>query len=259
MLPIPVSAPSPDLTSSKCPQGQLPSASQDLVSKKRPGSPLMKSSTGSIRKLDNSTDFQEDNEDVQMKGVPQTTPPSIENQDGCRSNNTSAISMAAVKREPSPESQPIRENQSDGQSAREPHKQDVILERKPPQLPSPRISSIHTQYSTSSAHVERLTRELLTAQREIAAFQAREQTILSQLGASGIVSKAAVTERDTLAVSELKALLRMSEDDVIYERERRLRAEQRLRDVERECKHPFVVPALMQALFNISELTDAVD
>jgi hypothetical protein len=39
------------------------------------------------------------------------------------------------------------------------------------------------------------------------------------------------------------------------ERKRRVEAEQALQDVERECKEPFVVPALLKAFINISKLT----
>jgi hypothetical protein len=39
-------------------------------------------------------------------------------------------------------------------------------------------------------------------------------------------------------------------------RARAERAERALSDVERECRAPFVVPALFQAFLSISELTD---
>jgi hypothetical protein len=41
------------------------------------------------------------------------------------------------------------------------------------------------------------------------------------------------------------------------ERERRAAAEQSLKDVERECRGPFVVPALLKAFIKISELSSA--
>lgn len=46
------------------------------------------------------------------------------------------------------------------------------------------------------------------------------------------------------------------EADMRVERARRMRAERVLSDVERECRTPFVVPALFQAFMSISELSD---
>jgi hypothetical protein len=44
------------------------------------------------------------------------------------------------------------------------------------------------------------------------------------------------------------------------EQERRAAAEQSLKDVERECREPFVVPALLEAFLKISQLSSsAVD
>jgi hypothetical protein len=40
------------------------------------------------------------------------------------------------------------------------------------------------------------------------------------------------------------------------ERKRRVEAEQALEDIERECKEPFIVPALLKAFINISKLTN---
>ena len=45
------------------------------------------------------------------------------------------------------------------------------------------------------------------------------------------------------------------EADLRAERSRRVSAERALSDVERECRAPFVVPALYQAFMSISELS----
>ncbi|KAH7926593.1 hypothetical protein BV22DRAFT_343645 [Leucogyrophana mollusca] len=55
---------------------------------------------------------------------------------------------------------------------------------------------------------------------------------------------------------QISRLLRMTDEDVQRERKRRLRAEQLLREVERECRAPFVVPVLLQAFLSITELTE---
>lgn len=53
----------------------------------------------------------------------------------------------------------------------------------------------------------------------------------------------------------LTELLRL-EAELRTERMRRVRAERALSDVERECRAPFVVPALYQAFMKISELSN---
>jgi hypothetical protein len=41
------------------------------------------------------------------------------------------------------------------------------------------------------------------------------------------------------------------------EQKRRAEAEQSLKDVERECREPFVVPALLKAFIKISQLSSS--
>jgi len=41
------------------------------------------------------------------------------------------------------------------------------------------------------------------------------------------------------------------------EQERRAAAEQSLKDIERECREPFVVPALLKAFITISQISSA--
>lgn len=55
----------------------------------------------------------------------------------------------------------------------------------------------------------------------------------------------------------MKARLASSETELESERTKRLQAEQYLRDVERECRSPFVVPALLKAFKAISQMTDS--
>ncbi|KAH7926591.1 hypothetical protein BV22DRAFT_1032729 [Leucogyrophana mollusca] len=102
--------------------------------------------------------------------------------------------------------------------------------------------------------VGRLTRDLWDTRREISAFQAREQAILIELGKLGARPKSPATERKADVIGELEALLKQSEDEVRLEHERRQQAEKLLKEVERECRAPFVVPALLQAFLSITEL-----
>jgi hypothetical protein len=57
-----------------------------------------------------------------------------------------------------------------------------------------------------------------------------------------------------------KKTFQMVEQDLKEERRRRMYAEATLKDVERECREPFVVPALLDAFITISKITSqAVD
>jgi len=53
----------------------------------------------------------------------------------------------------------------------------------------------------------------------------------------------------------LKTRLKEVERDLENERHMRLKAEASLQDIRRECKAPFVVPALLDAFISISNLT----
>ena len=54
--------------------------------------------------------------------------------------------------------------------------------------------------------------------------------------------------------TDLEERLAEVEDQLQLEIHKRLLAERKLKEVEKECKAPFVVPALLQALLNISEI-----
>ena len=56
----------------------------------------------------------------------------------------------------------------------------------------------------------------------------------------------------------MKARLQMVEQQLKQERRRRIDAEATLKDIERECREPFVVPALLDAFITISKITSQV-
>lgn len=56
----------------------------------------------------------------------------------------------------------------------------------------------------------------------------------------------------------LKTRLEKIESELASERRRRVEAEQSLDDIQRECREPFVVPALLDAFITISKLTTRV-
>ncbi|KAH0828726.1 hypothetical protein J3R83DRAFT_3137 [Lanmaoa asiatica] len=118
--------------------------------------------------------------------------------------------------------------------------------------------------------VSRLMRELWDTRRQLTAMQAREQVILDDLERLGARPDSAGTGADRNAVSRDGALSRSPlsrardlmlaelsrlEAELKTEKTKRARAERALDDVERECRAPFVVPALFQAFVNISELS----
>jgi len=49
--------------------------------------------------------------------------------------------------------------------------------------------------------------------------------------------------------------LQITERSLQTERKKRIEAEQALEDIERECKEPFIVPALLKGFIEISKLT----
>lgn len=116
--------------------------------------------------------------------------------------------------------------------------------------------------------MSRLTRELWDTRRQLTAMQAREQVILDdleRLGARPDSSGADRVSRDGTCGFPLVGIVYLNvawaellrlEAELRTERARRVRAEQSLNDVERECRAPFVVPALFQAFISISELSN---
>ncbi|KAG8221484.1 hypothetical protein J3R82DRAFT_1697 [Butyriboletus roseoflavus] len=134
-----------------------------------------------------------------------------------------------------------------------------------PTVPNPAPASPYPSSSSSGngdghascrrdRDVSRLTRELWDTRRQLTAMRAREQVILDDLERVGARPESAGSGADRNGVSQ-DELLRL-EAELRAERTRRVRAERALSDVERECRAPFVVPALYQAFIRISELSN---
>ncbi|KDQ55526.1 hypothetical protein JAAARDRAFT_133980, partial [Jaapia argillacea MUCL 33604] len=104
----------------------------------------------------------------------------------------------------------------------------------------------------------RLNRELTDLRKEIAVAKTRESAVLEELRKLNapiiLETKSEAPQPD---VRHEIGLRKAAEAEAEQERGKRLTAEVRLRDVERECHHPFVVPALMQAFLEVSKITDA--
>ncbi|KIJ62300.1 hypothetical protein HYDPIDRAFT_114795 [Hydnomerulius pinastri MD-312] len=124
--------------------------------------------------------------------------------------------------------------------------------------PRPSSNSSGSNVGSHSSHREtvgRLTRELWDTRREVTALQAREKVILDELDTMGARPNTVSSERSLLARDDARVRLSQTEAELRQERVKRLRAERALHDVERECRAPFVVPALFQAFMSLSELS----
>lgn len=154
-----------------------------------------------------------------------------------------------------------------------PNHPPLSIPPRPPPSPYPSSSSsgngdLHAPRRRDRDE-NRLTRELWDTRRQLTAIQAREQVILDDLERIGVrpentgVDRSDVLREGTSGTCaellfELTWYLELArlEDELKAERARRMRAERALNDVERECRTPFVVPALFQAFMSISELSN---
>lgn len=91
--------------------------------------------------------------------------------------------------------------------------------------------------------------------KKMVVLQGREETIRSELCR---LNEVPLLDPVGLSNNEhdqvLESRLAQMEAELREERERRIRAERALEDVERECRSPFIVPALFRAFMTISEL-----
>lgn len=110
--------------------------------------------------------------------------------------------------------------------------------------------------SSDLPKIQTLSRELWDIRRKLTADGVRESAILDKLK---LLHAAYVPEpmsaSSDRALQALKTRLREVEKDLENERHLRLKAEATLQDIRRECKAPFVVPALLDAFISISNLT----
>lgn len=110
--------------------------------------------------------------------------------------------------------------------------------------------------SSDLPKIQTLSRELWDIRRKLTADGVRESVIVDKLKLlhAAYVPEPMSTSSDR-ALQVLKTRLREIEKDLENERCLRLKAEATLQDIRRECKAPFVVPALLDAFISISNLT----
>jgi len=99
-----------------------------------------------------------------------------------------------------------------------------------------------------------LQRELRDVRRHLTADIAEERKIRQQLRRLGAEEPSSDSYYGDDFVT--RARIQQLEDDLEYERARRRRLEEIVGDIRRECREPFVVPALLDAFVQISKLTN---
>ncbi|KAG6909771.1 hypothetical protein DXG01_015487 [Tephrocybe rancida] len=126
---------------------------------------------------------------------------------------------------------------------------DTAGARRPP----PGAASSFTNGGTNYK-VEELKRELCDARRQIEAGVVREATIILEIVALG----SSVPTRETAEESMLRERLQAVEAELRAETKLRIEAEAALTDFQRECREPFLVPAMIDVFETISRLTTQV-
>ncbi|KAI6139157.1 hypothetical protein EDD17DRAFT_1672497 [Pisolithus thermaeus] len=121
--------------------------------------------------------------------------------------------------------------------------------------------NVHRAPSSSARRqlaVERvplLWREVLEIRRQQVILRDKETVLLDEMDKLGGVPPPSSSTAAPPTTSSAETRLTEMEAELREERDRRIRAEQALEQVERECKSPFVVPALFRAFMTISEFS----
>ncbi|KAG1786922.1 uncharacterized protein HD556DRAFT_1005165 [Suillus plorans] len=100
--------------------------------------------------------------------------------------------------------------------------------------------------------INRLSLELSKVRGQLTTLKHSEKGISEDLMRLGVPQPK--SEETAPSPHDMEARLILLEIELQQERTQRLRAERMLSEVERECRVPFVVPALFQAFCRISDL-----
>ncbi|KAK7030412.1 hypothetical protein VNI00_014156 [Paramarasmius palmivorus] len=125
----------------------------------------------------------------------------------------------------------------------------------------PQALTVTKPIPVSQDNVPKLLAELAEIRRQIQAGLEKEQAILDELKRLNAPNIPEASPSGMMSAgSELvyKTRLKMIEKQLDEERRRRKVAEEGLKDVERECREPFVVPALLEAFLTLSNMTTQV-
>lgn len=99
--------------------------------------------------------------------------------------------------------------------------------------------------------INRLSLELFKVRSQLTTLKHCEKGISEELIRLGVPQP---KSEETAPSHDLEARLILLEIELQQEKIQRLRAERMLSEVERECRVPFIVPALFQAFCRMSEL-----
>ncbi|KAI6038497.1 hypothetical protein EDC04DRAFT_2693637 [Pisolithus marmoratus] len=116
-------------------------------------------------------------------------------------------------------------------------------------------SSSSTRGRPASERISLLWREVLEIRRQQVMLRDKEAVLLDEMDklSGNLRASSSTTSLPTTSSAEMR--LAEMETELREERERRTRAEKALEEVERECRSPFVVPALFRAFITISDLS----
>ncbi|KAI6008611.1 hypothetical protein EDC04DRAFT_877248 [Pisolithus marmoratus] len=117
------------------------------------------------------------------------------------------------------------------------------------------VSSSGVRGQPASERIPLLWREVLEIRRQQMMLRDKEAVLLDEMDKLGGNPRASSSATALPTTSSAEMRLAAKETELREERERRTRAEKALEEVERECRAPFVVPALFRAFMTISELS----
>lgn len=195
------------------------------------------------------------------------------NNRGSNSESTSDVRPPTIRSEPTT-IRPPRPNQPLTQSSRSSSPPRAAASIEPPaaarddrrrveeEAAAENSRDVHCTSSSSagqrqgSERVPHIRREVLEIRRQQVMLRDKEKVLLDEINRLGGVPRppsSTTVLRTTSSAAETR--LAKMEAELREERDRRIRAERALEEVERECKSPFVVPALFRAFMTISEFS----
>ncbi|KAJ6618193.1 hypothetical protein B0H10DRAFT_1268193 [Mycena sp. CBHHK59/15] len=132
-----------------------------------------------------------------------------------------------------------------------------VEETDPPLIIPPEVQRASHERDLPIIH--QLSKVLLDIRKEVASGLLKERAIfqaLKKLGAPDIVECQSDSSPQNDFIS--KVGLELLQNELTTERQKREEAEESIKEIARECREPFVVPALMDAFITISKLTTHV-
>ncbi|KAG7089410.1 hypothetical protein E1B28_011098 [Marasmius oreades] len=136
----------------------------------------------------------------------------------------------------------------------------MLVDSSPVTIPPRSHNLFHPSRSSGTSSVYELVYELTEIRKQLATGLKQEAAIIDELKRMHSQAPGPSPNTITAAGSELvvTARLQMIEEQIETERQRRRAAEDSLSNIQRECREPFMVPALLDAFVMISKLSTQV-